>query len=462
MGDVNVNLNVNVNSNVNVNANTNRWNNKPLEIDRMVSSGLFGQLCRLLHSSKGTSMTTYYPLCAFEDLQVEEAGAEVIVFDSKTKTFHLLNTTAHSILKACNGMNTITDIATIISNSFEADDFDSVVADVTATIKSFESKELLWSVADEEQLSSIEADHANNNLLIAFEVTGSSMFPVLISGDKVLVKRSPLEDLNVGDIIVVLDSSDKHVAHRIISIDAYSTPPQVTTKGDVHYAPDPPVGMDRVIGKVVAVLHQGEPRWIKEHESSPDPRQSPENQIRKPSYKGLKVLDLREVSVESIQNIESVDDVSLVLLSPENAPAWSSVTATNVRSTYTAPKEYRVYTGQPELLPEILEFLAEPLRLIVSGQLFLTDFDPQQILASFKELIVLGRVYVSSAEAKSAVESIANITGGGVSIVPAEHVRWLGESILGPDIQQAPLVAVGKLAVATGLQEIPQCLALFR
>lgn len=408
-------------------------------------------------------MTTYYPLCAFENLQVEEAGAEVIVFDSKTKAFHLLNPTAHSILKACNGQNTITDIAAIVSNSFEAEDFDSVVADVTETIKSFESKELLWSVADEAQLSSIEADHANNSLLIAFTVTGSSMFPVLISGNKVLVKRSSLEDLNIGDIIVVLDSANKHVAHRIISIDAYSTPAQITTKGDVHHAPDPSVGIDRVVGKVVAVLHEGEPRWIKEHESSPVPRQSPEEkQIRKPSYKGLKVLDLREVSVESIQNIESVDDVSLVLLSPENAHAWSSVTATNVRCTYAAPKEYRVYTGQPELLPEMLEFLAEPLRLIVCGQLFLTDLDPQQILASFKELIVIGRVYVSSAEAKSAVESIANIVGGGISIVPPEHVRWFGESILGPEIQKAPLVAIGKLAVATGLQEIPQCLTLFR
>src|SRR5919205_481440 len=293
-------------------------------------------------------MTTYYPLCAFENLQVEEAGTEVIVFDSKTKTFHLLNTTAHSILKACNGLNTITDIATIISNNFEAEGLDSVVADVTETIKSFESKGLLWSVADEAQLSSIEADGANNSLLIAFTLTGSSMCPVLIAGDKVLVKRSSLEDLNIGDIIVLLNSSNKHVAHRIISIDASSTPAQITTKGDVHFGPDPPVGIERVVGKVVAVLHEGEPRWIKEHESSPHPGQpSEEKKIRKASYKGLKVLDLREVSVESIQNIESVDDVSLVLLSPENAHAWPSVPATNVMKTFTAPKEYRVYTGQP-------------------------------------------------------------------------------------------------------------------
>jgi signal peptidase I len=406
-------------------------------------------------------MTTYYPLCAFENLQVEEAGVDVIVFDAKTKTFHLLNTTAYSILKACNGENTITDIAAIISNGVEAEDFDSVVADVTETIQSFEAKGLL--VANEAQLSSIEADHADDSPLIALAVEGSSMFPVLVSGDKVLAKRCSLEDLKVEDIVVRTDQSGNHMAHRIISIDASSTPAQITTKGDVYYAADAPVGIDRIVGKVVAVQRQGEPRWIKEHESSPGPRRAPEEKhIRKPSYKGLQVLDLREVSVESIQNIESVDAVGVVLLSPENAHAWSSVPAKNVLTTYIAPKEYRVYTGQPEILPEMLEFLATPLRLIVCGQLFLTSFDQQQIVASFKELIVIGRVYVSSEEAKSAVESFATIIAGGISIVPAEHVRWLGESILGPNVQKAPLVAVGQLAVAAGVREIPQGLSLFR
>jgi len=413
-------------------------------------------------------MNTYNPLCAFENLQIEETGAEVIVFDTKTKTFHLLNTTAHSILKACNGVNTIEDIAATISSDFQIEDLNSVMADVTETIKSFESKGLLWFVADEAQLSTIEADPLTDSPLLTVEVTGTSMFPILLSNDKVLVKRSPLEDLNIGDIIVSLDQSNKYVAHRIVSIDTSSTPAQITTKGDVHFDPDLPVGIDRVLGRVVAVMHEGQPRWIKEHESSPDQAHPPEadQQVHRPSYKELQVLDLRDVSVDSIQNIESVDKVGLVLLSPENAHAWSNVKATNVMSTHIAPKEYRVYTGQPEFLPEMLEFLAEPLRLIVSGQLFLTSFEPQQILETFKELIVMGRVYVSSAEAKSAVESFANIIAGGISIVPAEHVRWIGESLLGPEnvsgIQQTPLVACGILSVSARLGEIPSGLALFK
>ena len=46
--------------------------------------------------------------------------------------------------------------------------------------------------------------------------------------------------------------------------------------------------------------------------------------------------------------------------------------------------------------------------------------------------------------------------------MPAEHVRWLGESILGLEFQKGPLVAVGKVAVAAGVREIPQGLSLFR
>ena len=180
----------------------------------------------------------------------------------------------------------------------------------------------------------------------------------------------------------------------------------------------------------------------------------------------MKVLDLREVSVEAIQNIESVTEVSLVLLSPENAHAWPHVPAKNVKAVYTAPKEYRVYTGQPELLPEILEFMDEPLRLIVLGQLFLTGFEPRQIEKVFRELIVIGQVYVSSDEAKNAVESIAKSISGGVSIVPAEHARWIGESILGPEYlssnHPAPLVTIGDLAVSERMQEIPSSISLYR
>ena len=415
-------------------------------------------------------MNTYYPLCAFENLQVEEAGTEAVVFDLKAKKFHLLNMTAHSILRACNGSNTIKDIATIISRKFGVEDLNSVVADVTETIKSFEANGLMWFVTDESPVAAVDSDRASDSRLFPVSVSGASMFPVLYSGDKVLVKKTALEELQVGDIIVWIDRGQERVAHRIVSLDTSSSPARIITKGDVHCETDAPVTFNRVLGKIVAVLRDGELKWLRElednHGSSGEPKRSNDPSRRRPSYRELKVLDLREVSVESIRNIESVEDVSLVLLSPENEHAWSDVTAKDVKSVFTAPKEYRVYTGQPELLPEMLEYLDEPLRLIVSGQLFLTSFQPQQIREAFKELIVLGQVYVSSVEAKAAVESFANIIAGGISIVPAEHARWIGESILGPEYLNindcAPLVAVGDLSISERMKEIPDGVALYR
>jgi signal peptidase I len=413
-------------------------------------------------------MNTYYPLCTFENLQIEEAGAEVVVFHTQAKTFHLLNPVAYAILKACNGSNNVRDIAGILSSHFQIEDFDSVVADVTETIKSFESKGLMWFVADEPLISTIASEQASDNPLFSVSLTGASMFPVLYSGDKALVKKTALEELRIGDIVIWIDRAQERVAHRIISLDTSSTPALITTKGDVHCEADAPVAFNRVLGKIVAVLRDGELKWLRELQGN-NGNAAAENgdwPKRRPSYKELKVLDLREVSVESVRNIESVEDVSLVLLSPENEHAWPQVTTKDVKSVYTAPKEYRVYTGQPEFLPEMLEFLDEPLRLIVSGQLFLTSFEPQQIREAFKELIVLGQVYVSSEEAKATVESFAKIITGGISIVPAEHARWIGESILGPEYlhitNHAPLVAIGDLSISERMKEIPDGIALYR
>jgi len=415
-------------------------------------------------------MNKDYPLCAFENLRIEETGSEFVLFDSKTQTFHLLNATAYAILKACNGSNTIRDIAVMLAGKFGIEDLDSLTADVTETIKAFESKGLMWYVTHEPTAATSESGSLSDSPLIAISVTGASMFPVLFSGDKVLVKKSSLEELSVRDIVVWSAASNKHVAHRIVSIDTSATPPLITTKGDVSHEPDAPVEFDCVLGKVVAVLQDGETKWIKklENNQAQGSRQSAtaDQPRRRPSYALLKVLDLREVSVDAIKNIESVQEVSLVLLSPENEHAWPQVPAKNVKAVFTAPKEYRVYTGQPELLPEMLEFMEEPLRLVVMGQLFLTSFEPDQIEKVFHELIVVGQVYVSSVEAKTAVESVAKTITGGITIVPAEHARWIGESILGPEYlnsdHHAPLVTIGDLSISERMKEIPSSISLYR
>lgn len=412
--------------------------------------------------------STFYPLCASENLQIEETGTEVIVFDTKKEKFHFLNATAYNILKACNGSNSIRDIAIMLSGTFKAQSLDSIINDVNETLGMFQTQGLLLLVADDLALPQAASDPTSDSSLIAVHVTGSSMFPALLSGDRVLVKKSAFADLNVGDIIVWSDDSLNHVAHRIVSMDGSATTPVITTKGDLQLGPDPAVESDRVIGKLVAVLRGGEVKWISQLDgrfktNSSDNRPPPAPQ--KPSYKKMQVLDLRDISADSIRNIGSVEQIGLVLLAPENAHAWSDVQEKDVKRVLTAPRDYRVFTGQPELFPEMIEFLEAPLRLIVSGQLFLTSFDSQQIISAFKELILVGQTYVSSEDAKTALESVTNIVSGEISVAPTDHSRWIGHSILGPEYlsysPNRPLVVIGDLAVSERLGGIPDNLPLF-
>jgi hypothetical protein len=287
------------------------------------------------------------------------------------------------------------------------------------------------------------------------------MFPVLLSGDKVLVKHTPAEELLVGDIIAWPDRAGRLIVHRIHSLEMSASPPGLTTKGDFAEVTDQPVAADQVLGKVVAVLREGSVQWLRALEAGNGDAAPP---IERPAlqhsfYKDLKVLDLRDISVGSIREIGSVENVSLVLLSPRNAEAWRDVSTKEVSGVMTVPDDYRVYTGQPELLPEILSFLPAPLRIVVSGQIFLTEFEPRQIPSAIGALILSGQAYVDSEESKAALEPLTTIVSGEICVVPQNHRRWIGSSVLGPEYARGDspdsLVVIGELASSPRIKETP-------
>lgn len=320
---------------------------------------------------------------------------------------------------------------------------------------------------------------ASDDPLVTVLVEGTSMFPVLVSGDRVLVKRSSIEDLNPGDIIVWSDETQKLIAHRVISIESSLSPSLIITRGDTCVGADPPVKMSQVLGKVVAVLRDQKVQWIKDidrnhilsiqndERNSKIPHSAYASSTRpQPSYKGMQVLDLRSISAESVSKIACVEDIGVVLLSPENAHAWTKVSTQAIGNVLTVPNDFRVYTGQPELLPDFLEFLHAPLRLVVIGQLFLTAFEPFQISEAIGELILRGQAFVSSAKAKENLESLTKIESGGIVVIPRDHVRWIGSSILGPEYLDRAnngnsLIALGELIISKRSNNITNQISLF-
>src|SRR5215212_8510912 len=121
--------------------------------------------------------SAYYPLCASEGLQIEETATEVIVFDSQNQKFHFLNATAYSILKACNGANSIRDIAVMLARQFDSDDVDSLVNDVGETVSSLQNQGLLMFVAHDPDLPQASSASTTESPLLAVSVTGASMYP---------------------------------------------------------------------------------------------------------------------------------------------------------------------------------------------------------------------------------------------------------------------------------------------
>lgn len=73
------------------------------------------------------------------------------------------------------------------------------------------------------------------------------MHPAVPKFSLVYVKKTEkLEDLEIGDVIA-FQGSEKPVLHRIIKIDGE----MIQTQGDANNAPDAPIYLNQVIGKMV-------------------------------------------------------------------------------------------------------------------------------------------------------------------------------------------------------------------
>lgn len=72
-----------------------------------------------------------------------------------------------------------------------------------------------------------------NGLRVRVEQTGS-MAPALQPGDLVIVRQTPIERIQVGDVIGVRNASGAVIVHRVQRVNGLGGSLQVTTKGDAN------------------------------------------------------------------------------------------------------------------------------------------------------------------------------------------------------------------------------------
>ena len=81
------------------------------------------------------------------------------------------------------------------------------------------------------------------------------MWPFLKPGDKLIVKKFPLEDLSIGDIILYIKDSQP-VCHRLIKKIRYKEGYLLYTRGDNSKSAESVIG-DMFRGKAIGVLRKG-------------------------------------------------------------------------------------------------------------------------------------------------------------------------------------------------------------
>jgi signal peptidase I len=92
--------------------------------------------------------------------------------------------------------------------------------------------------------------------LLFIETKGFSMWPFLKTGERIVVKRIPLEDLRIGDIILYR-SDNQMVCHRLIKKVDCEDGYLLYTRGDTSPNLGEPITEKALVGKVTGILRKG-------------------------------------------------------------------------------------------------------------------------------------------------------------------------------------------------------------
>ena len=92
----------------------------------------------------------------------------------------------------------------------------------------------------------------NNHNLSFFEATGFSMWPFLRTEDKLVVKKVPLEELKIGDIILYI-KDNQTICHRLVKKIGYKEKYLLYARGDNSKSIES-VNENMLKGKVIGIL----------------------------------------------------------------------------------------------------------------------------------------------------------------------------------------------------------------
>ena len=109
------------------------------------------------------------------------------------------------------------------------------------------------------------ADILAGGRTLRFRAAGQSMRPMIQSGDFVFLRKPDIDTLRMGDLLLCRQAGGRMVLHRliIVSRDKNGDIRRLTTKGDSVDIFDPPVGVEAVLGRVIAIERHRKRRMVR-------------------------------------------------------------------------------------------------------------------------------------------------------------------------------------------------------
>jgi signal peptidase I len=92
--------------------------------------------------------------------------------------------------------------------------------------------------------------------LYFFETIGFSMWPFLKAGQRLIIKRTSIEDLKIGDVILYL-ANNQRVCHRLIKKIRHRQGQFLYARGDNSASSPELVSEEMFLGKVAGIVRNG-------------------------------------------------------------------------------------------------------------------------------------------------------------------------------------------------------------
>lgn len=173
------------------------------------------------------------------------------------------------------------------------------------------------------------------------------------------------------------------------------------------------------------------------------------------TIRDVPILDLREVSIDAISMIKSLENVKTVVVSTENMEAFMKVPRDEVRSHLIVHPDESLFIGQIEFNDSFLSKLPENTKVVILGHLLIDGFSTSLFNERVQSIKQYGQIFYSERRSVGALLARLERLQGQLLRMQPNAVRWIGAVYLTADrlagLAGRPVVSIGPINIDPSL-----------